>query len=123
MLRVSFPFRLFEAGERNCTSFEKKMITDISSVLAEIRVQRKRKNKDIAVAQKVYCILLRIYSSGLANLNLANLYMSTSSALEWSFPQEPFQMSCYVIVATGTDLKCELIQAFLSLSISCTQTR
>ena len=79
MLRISFPFRFFEVGERNCTSFEKKMIADISSVLAEIRVQRKRKNKDIAVAQKVYCILLRIYSSGLANLNLANLYMSTSS--------------------------------------------
>ena len=81
MLRISFPFRFFEVGERNCTSFEKKMIADISSVLAEIRVQRKRKNKDIAVAQKVYCILLRIYSSGLANLNVANLYMSTSSTL------------------------------------------
>ena len=63
------------------------MIADISSVLGAFRVQRKR-NKDIVVAQKVYCILLRIYSLGLANLNIANLYMSTSSALEWLFPQD-----------------------------------
>ena len=117
MLWISFPFRLFEAGERNRTSFERDIIADISSVLGEIRVQRKRKNKDIAVAQKVYCILLRIYSLGLANLNLANSYMSTSSALARSFSQGPFQMSCHVIVMTGTDLKCELIQAFLSLNL------
>ena len=45
MLRISFPFRLIEAGERNRTSFEREMIADISSVLGEIRVQRKRKNK------------------------------------------------------------------------------
>ena len=57
MLRISFPFRLFEAGERNCTSFEREMMADISSVLGEIRVQRKRKNKDIVVAHKVYCNL------------------------------------------------------------------
>ena len=60
MLRISFPFRLIEAGERNRTSFEREMIADISSVLGEIRVQRKWKNKDIVLAQKVYCILLRI---------------------------------------------------------------
>ena len=116
MLRISFLFRSFEAGERNRTSFEREVIADISSVLREIRVGRKRKKKDIVVAQKEFCILLKIYSLGLANLNLANLYMSTSSALEGSFPQGPFQMSCHVIVTTGTDLKCELIQAFLSLS-------
>ena len=86
MLRISSPFRLFEAGDRNRTSFEREMITDISSVLGEIRVQRKKKNKYSIVAQKVYCILLRIYSLDLANLNLANLCMSTSSALERSFP-------------------------------------
>ena len=66
------------------------MIADISSVLGQIRVQRKRKNKDIVVAQKKYCILLRIYSFGLSNPNLANLYMSTSSAFERSFTQRPF---------------------------------
>ena len=88
MLRISFPFRLFEAGEKNCTSFE--MIADIRPVLGEIRVQRKGKNKDIVVAQKVYCILLRIYSLGLVNLNLANLYMWNNSALEQSYPQGPF---------------------------------
>ena len=86
MLRISFPFRLFEAGDRNRTSFEREMIADISSVLGEVRVQTKKKNKDIVVAQKVHCILLRIYCLGLANLNLANLCMSTSSALERSFP-------------------------------------
>ena len=90
MLRISFPFRLFEAGDRNRTSFEREMIADISSVLGEIRVQRKRKNKDIVVAQKVYCILLRIYSLGLVNLNLANLYMWNNSALEQSYPQGAF---------------------------------
>ena len=42
MLRIFFPFTLFEAGERNRTSFEREMIADISSVLGEIRVQRKR---------------------------------------------------------------------------------
>ena len=78
MLRISFHFSLFEAGDRNRTSFEGEMIADISSVLGEIRVQRKRKNKGIVVAQKVYYIVLRIYSLGLANLNLANLYISTS---------------------------------------------
>ena len=78
MLRIFFPFTLFEAGERNRTSFEREMIADISSVLGEIRVQRKRKNKDIVIVQKVYYIVLRIYSLGLANLNLANLYISTS---------------------------------------------
>ena len=110
---------MFEAGERNRNSFESEMIADISYVLGKIKVQRKRKNKDIVVAQKVYCISLRIYSLGLANLNLVNLYMSSSSALERSFPQGPFQMSCHVIVrtGTGTDLKCELIQAFLSLNL------
>ena len=36
------------------------MIADIRPVLGEIRVQRKGKNKDVVVAQKVYCILLRI---------------------------------------------------------------
>ena len=45
MLSICFSFRLFEAGERNRTSFEREMIADISSVLGEIRVQRKRKNK------------------------------------------------------------------------------
>ena len=104
MLRINFPFRLFEAGERNCTSSEREMIADISSVLGDILWLRK-------------CILLRIYSLGLVSLNLANLYMSTSSALEWSFSQGPFQMSCHVIVTTGTDLKCELIQGFLSLNL------
>ena len=64
----------------------------------------------------MYCILLRIYSLGLANLNLANLYMSTSSALERSLSQRPFQMSRHVIVTTGKGLKCELIQAVLSQS-------
>ena len=104
MLRIFFPFRLFEAGERNHSSFEREMITNISSVLGEIRVQRKRKNKHIVVAQKVYCILFRIYSLGLDNLNLANQYMSISSALEWSFPKGPFQMSCHITVTTSTDL-------------------
>ena len=100
---------MFEAGERNRNSFER--IADSSYVWGKIKVQRKRKNKDIVVAQKVYCISLRIYSLGLANLNLANLYMSSSSALERSFPQGPFQMSCHVIATTGTrtDLKRELI--------------
>ena len=60
MLRISFPLRLIETGERNCISFEREIIADISSVLGEIRVQRKRKNKDIVLAQKVYYILLRI---------------------------------------------------------------
>ena len=110
MLRISFPFRLFEAGEKNCTSFE--MIADIRPVLGEIRVQRKGKNKDVVVAQKVYCILLRIWSLGLANLNLANLYMSSSSALKRSFTQGHFKWVANVIVMTGTDLKCELIDAF-----------
>ena len=64
MLRIYIPFRLFESGERNRTSFEREMIADISSVLGEIKVQRKRKNKDIVIAQKVYCILLRIYNLG-----------------------------------------------------------
>ena len=105
MLRISFPFTLFEAGERNRTSFEREMIADVSSVLGQIKVQRKRKNKDIVVAQKVYCILLRIYILGLDNLNLANQYMSISSALEWSFPKGPFQMSCHITVTTSTDLK------------------
>ena len=90
MLRISFPFTLFEAGERNRTSFGREMIADVSSVLGQIKVQRKRKNKDIVVAQKVYCILLRIYSLGLVNLNLANLYMWNNSALEQSYPQGPF---------------------------------
>ena len=90
MLRISFPFRLFEAGDRNRTSFEREMIADISSVLGEVRVQTKKKNKDIVVAQKVYCILLRIYSLGLVNLNLANLYMWNNSALEQSYPQGAF---------------------------------
>ena len=45
MLRINFPFRLFEAGERDCSSSEREMIADISSVLG-----------DIAVAQKVYFI-------------------------------------------------------------------
>ena len=90
MLRISFPFTLFEAGERNRTSFEREMIADVSSVLGQIKVQRKRKNKDIVVAQKVYCILLRIYSLGLVKLNLANLYMWNNSALEQSYPQGAF---------------------------------
>ena len=90
MLRISFPFTLFEAGERNRTSFEREMIADVSSVLGQIKVQRKRKNKDIVVAQKVYYILLRIYSLGLVNLNLANLYMWNNSALEQSYPQGAF---------------------------------
>ena len=74
------------------------------------------KNKNI-VAQNVYHIFLTIYILGLANLNVANLYMSTSSDLEWSFPHGPFQMSCYVIVLAGTDLKCKLFQVFLSCPI------
>ena len=85
MLRISFPFILFETGDRNRMSFEREMTVDISSVLEEIRVQRIRKNKDIVVAQTVYCIL-RLYSLGLANLNLANLCQSASSALERPFP-------------------------------------
>ena len=97
MLKIYFCFRLFEPGDRHHTSFEKEMIAEISSVLEEIRVQRKRKNEDVTVAQKVYCILWRIYSLGLPKLNLANLHLSTSSALERSFPQGPFQMSCHVI--------------------------
>ena len=94
MLRISIPFRLFEAGERNRTSFEGEMIADISCVLGEIKVQRKRKNKDIVIAQKVYCILLRIYNLGLANLNLANLYMSASSALVQLFPPGTISNEC-----------------------------
>ena len=120
MLRIYFPFWLFESGERNRTSYEREMIALISSVLRKIRVQRKRKNKDIVVAHKKCCILLKIYSLGLANLNLANLYTSTSSALERSFPQDhftgPFQMSSHVTATTSTDLKCELIQPFRSQS-------
>ena len=64
----------------------------------------------------MYCILSRIYSLGLANLNLANLYMSTSSALERSLSQRTFQMSRHVNVTTGKGLKCELIQAVLPQS-------
>ena len=94
MLRISIPFRLFEAGERNRTSFEGEMIADISCVLGEIKVQRKRKNKDIVIPQKVYCILLRIYNLGLANLNLANLYMSASSALVQLFPPGTISNEC-----------------------------
>ena len=94
MLRISIPFRLFEAGERNRTSFEGEMIADISCVLGEIKVQRKRKNKDIVIAQKVYCILLRIYNLGLANRNLANLYMSASSALVQLFPPGTISNEC-----------------------------
>ena len=94
MLGISIPFRLFEAGERNRTSFEGEMIADISCVLGEIKVQRKRKNKDIVTAQKVYCILLRIYNLGLANLNLANLYMSASSALVQLFPPGTISNEC-----------------------------
>ena len=56
MLRISFLFRSFEAGERNCTSFEREVIADISSVLGEIRVGRKKKKKDIVVAQKVFSL-------------------------------------------------------------------
>ena len=73
----------------------------------------------------MYCILLRINSLGLANLNLANLYMSASSVLELSFPQEPFQMSRQVIAMAGIDLTCELIQAFqafLSLNLLCSKS-
>ena len=56
-MRIYFPFRLFEAGDRDLTSFDREMIADISSTLDEIIVQGKLKNKNI-VAQKVYCILL-----------------------------------------------------------------
>ena len=45
MLRISFPFRLFEAEERNHTSFEREMIADNSSVLGEIRVKEKGSKK------------------------------------------------------------------------------
>lgn len=38
MLRISFPFKLFEEGDRNCTSFEREMIANISFALREIRV-------------------------------------------------------------------------------------
>ena len=31
MLRISFPFRLFEEGEKNYTSFERETIADNSS--------------------------------------------------------------------------------------------
>ena len=74
-MRTYFPFRLFEAGDRDLTSFDREMIADISSALDEIIVQEKLKNKNI-IAQNVYCILLRIYSSGLANLNVANIYVN-----------------------------------------------
>ena len=52
-MRIYFPFRLFEAGDRDLTSFDREMIADISSTLDEIIVQGKLKNKNI-VAQKVY---------------------------------------------------------------------
>lgn len=113
MLRTYFPFRFFKAGYRDHTIFEREMITDINSALCEIIVQGKLKNKNIIVAQKVQCILLKKYNLVLVNLNVANLYMSTNSALEWSFPQRPFEMSCHVIVLASTEPKCELIQAFL----------
>ena len=32
MLKISFPFRMFEAGERNRTSFDREMIAAISSL-------------------------------------------------------------------------------------------
>ena len=41
MLRIFFPFRLFEAGERNYSSFEREMITKISSVLGKSEFKEK----------------------------------------------------------------------------------
>ena len=45
MLRISFPFRLFEAGERNRTSFETETIADNSSVLGESEFKEKGRAK------------------------------------------------------------------------------
>lgn len=75
---------MFEAGDRYLTSFDREIIAYIRSTL-EIIVQEKLKDNS-TITQKVYCILLRIYSLGLPNLNIAKLYMSTSTALERSFP-------------------------------------
>ena len=83
-MRIYFLFRLFEAGDRYLTSFDREIIAYIRSTL-EIIVQEKLKDNS-TITQKVYCILLRIYSLGLPNLNIAKLYMSTSTALERSFP-------------------------------------
>ena len=35
LMRTYFPFRLFEAEDRDCTSFDREKIADISSVLNE----------------------------------------------------------------------------------------
>ena len=75
---------MFEAGDRYLTSFDREIIAYIRSTL-EIIVQEKLKDNS-TITQKVYCILLRIYSLGLPNLNIAKLYMPTSTALERSFP-------------------------------------
>ena len=53
MLRIPFPFRLFKAGERNRTSFEREMIGDISSVLGEIRVQKKEEQRYCCSSESV----------------------------------------------------------------------
>ena len=53
-------FRLFEVGDRDLTSFDREIKADISSALDKIIVKGKLQNKNI-VAQKVYCILLKIY--------------------------------------------------------------
>ena len=41
MLRIYFPFRLFEAGEINRTSFERETIADNSFVLGESEFKEK----------------------------------------------------------------------------------
>ena len=45
MLRVSFPFRVFEAGERNRTSFEREIIADDRFVLGESEFKEKGRTK------------------------------------------------------------------------------
>ena len=53
MLRISFPFRLFEAGEENRISFEREMITDISSVLGEIKSLNKKEEQRCCSSESV----------------------------------------------------------------------
>ena len=45
MLRISFPFRLFEGGERNRTSSERETIADNSFVLGESEFKEKGRTK------------------------------------------------------------------------------
>ena len=120
MLRLSFPFRLWGRRKKPYQLWKRN---DSWHQFCFGRIQsskKKEKNKDIGVAQKFYCILLKIYGLGLANLNLANLYMSTSSALERSFPRDHFKW-----VATSLWRLAQIWNVnwsmLSSLSISCSQ--